>query len=368
MSEKQSVRILVVDDEHEITNLVCRWLEVEKYDCETANSGAAALELLGTYEFHLVITDIMMPGMSGIELLRVIRELYPDVAVIMATAVSERDTAVTAVELGAYGYLIKPFNRNDMTINVANALERRRLTLASQEYERTLEAKVELRTRELRLAQEEIIHRLIFAFGFRDEETGAHLKRIGLYCHAMTQGLGWGSQSVNDIKLAAPMHDVGKIGIPDAILRKPGKLTMKEIEVMKTHTTIGGRILADSEIPLMRLAHDIALSHHERWDGLGYPRGQNGSEIPVCGRIVAIVDVYDALVHKRVYKPAFCEEEAFSIMSRGKGSHFDPELLEVFLEQTAEMRRIREEVKDEEESQGNPRLGPYPTAMPNGGR
>jgi putative two-component system response regulator len=343
-----SSKILVVDDEPFIGMLVSRWLTAEGYDCETAANGELALKSLEMDSFHLVISDIMMPGMSGIELLTTVRSKFPDVAVIMATAVDDRQTAITTLERGAYGYLIKPLERNDVLINVANALERRRLILLSQEYERDLEEKVELRTKQLRAAQEEIIHRLTSAAGFRDEETGAHVRRIGLYSAVIAEKLGREAHTVNNMRLAAPMHDVGKIGIPDAILLKPGKLTPEEFEIMKLHTLIGARILADSDLPLLQLAREIALSHHEKWDGSGYPYGLSADDIPESGRIVAVVDVYDALVHKRVYKPAFPEDQAIAIMNEGRGSHLDPTILDVFLGSLSEMRRIREEVQDED--------------------
>ena len=271
MISPQDTRILIVDDEPFIGMLVSRWLSADGYECETATNGDSALEALHRDSFHLVISDIMMPGMSGTDLLTAVKNTFPDVAVIMATGVDDRRTAVLTLEAGAYGYLIKPLERNDVLINVANALERRRLILLSQEYERELERKVEVRTQELRTAQEEIIHKLISASGFRDEETGAHVRRIGLYSAVVAEALGRAPQTVNDIRLAAPMHDVGKIGIPDGILLKPGRLTSGEFEIMKKHTLIGARILGESEIPLLWLARRIALTHHEKWDGSGYP-------------------------------------------------------------------------------------------------
>ncbi|MEW6351841.1 MAG: HD domain-containing phosphohydrolase [Thermodesulfobacteriota bacterium] len=340
--------ILVVDDEPYIGMLISRWLTADGYECTTATSGDQALEELEKNSYELVISDIMMPGMSGIELLSEVKSRWPDVAMVMATAVDDRQTGVRTLQIGAYGYIIKPLAHNDVLINVANALERRRLTLLSQDYERELERKIELRTTQLREAQEEIIHRLISASGFRDEETGAHVRRIGLYSGVVARVLGWGERRANDIKLAAPMHDVGKIGIPDRILRKAGRLTREEYEIMKKHTLIGARILEGSNVPLLELARDIALTHHEKWDGSGYPQGLAGEGIPEEGRIVGVVDVYDALVHKRVYKEAFPEDKAIAIMCEAKGSHFDPHMLDAFLRVLPEMRRIREDVRDEE--------------------
>ena len=197
------------------------------------------------------------------------------------------------------------------------------------------------RTAEVRRSQSEIAMRLMAASEYRDDETGAHIRRIGLFAAALAEKAGWEPQAVGDLQLAAPMHDIGKVGIPDAILLKPGKLTAEEFEAMKGHTTIGGRILGDTDIALLRLAKEIALSHHEKWDGSGYPRGLAGEAIPQSGRIVALCDVYDALVSHRVYRPALPEEEALDIMTKGRGSHFDPELFDCFLQTLPEFRQFR---------------------------
>ncbi len=347
--QHEEAHILVVDDEDSVRGLLALQLTTDGYVCSTAAGGEEALRLLETNEFDLVLSDINMPGMSGIELLSETTRLYPNTAVLMATAVDDRDTATHALELGAYGYLIKPFSMNDVLNNVANALERRRLTLLSQEYERDLEAEVQARTRQVREREEEVVFRLLSSMGFRDDETGAHARRIGLYAAMMAKELGWKEEEVDKIRLAAPMHDLGKIGIDDGILRKPGKLTAQEFEEMKKHTTIGAKILQGSEVPLIRLAEEIALSHHEKWDGSGYPHGLAGDDIPPSGRLVAVADVYDALVHNRVYKQAYSEDKALGIMEEGRGRHFCPEVLQVFLDLHPEMRRIRNEVKDKME-------------------
>jgi putative two-component system response regulator len=344
--EKQSERILVVDDEPFITELLCRWFTAEQYSCRTAQGGEQALELLKADKFHLVVSDITMPGMSGIQLLETVRRFWPDTAVLMATAISDRQTAVEALQLGAYGYAVKPFNRNELLIDVANALERRRVTLVMREYEHSLEEKVRERTAQVRRREEQIIYRLVSASEHRDDETGAHIKRIGLYSAIMARELGWDPQRVEDIRLAAPMHDVGKIGIPDRILQKPGKLTPEEFEMIKKHTEIGAKILDDPEIPLLRMGKEIALTHHEKWDGSGYPHGLSGERIPESGRIVAVVDVYDALLYHRIYKPALPEDKVLEILRASRGKHFDPRLLDCFLTLLPEIRGIREEIRD----------------------
>jgi putative two-component system response regulator len=347
MVEPAQTRVLIVDDEPYVREILRRWLEAEGYQCVQAENAENALEVLQAGEFHLLISDIRMPGMSGLEMLVRLRSLLPDVAVIMVTAVDDRATAVTALELGAYGYVIKPFGRNEVLINVVNALERRRMDLAGRDYQQLLEEEVQERTAEIQRREEEISLRLISAAAFRNEETGSHIRRMGLYAELLATALAWRRKEIEAIRLAAPMHDVGKIGIPDTILLKPGELTTKEFQIIKTHTHIGAHILEGSRIPLLRLAKEIALSHHEKWDGTGYPRGLEGDAIPASGRLVAVVDVYDALVHDRIYRPAMTEDEAVDILIEGRGTHLDPGLLDTFLDLLPEIRRIQERVADE---------------------
>lgn len=346
MTPGETARILIVDDEPYICQILTRVLTSEGYSCEAGSNGDAAIRLLEKETFHLMISDIMMPGMSGMDLLAIVRSVYPDLAVIMLTAVDDRKTAIQGLEFGAYGYLIKPFDKNDILINVTNALERRRLALLSKRYEQDLEEKVRERTREVKEREEEIVFRLLSAMGHRDDETGSHARRIGLYAATLAKDAGWEPEAVENIRLAAPMHDLGKIGIPDSVLQKPGPLTQEEFALMRKHSEIGARILGDSDVAALKMAAQIALSHHEKWDGSGYPRGLAGTDIPESARIVAIVDAYDALVHDRVYRPAFSEEEAVSILTDGRGSHFDPQLLDRFMNLLPEMRRIREDVKE----------------------
>jgi len=234
-------------------------------------------------------------------------------------------------------------NLGDSYQKKLDLLQAARHNLLSKEQ---LEIEVSKRTATIKRRESEISGRLIYAAGFRDEETGAHINRIGLYAAAMARALGWSQFAIEDICTAAPMHDLGKIGIPDNILKKPGKLTDEEYEVMKAHPSIGADILGGSESDMIKMAAKIAASHHENWDGSGYPAGLRGAEIPIAARIVAIVDVYDALVHARVYKPALPEQEALQIMKSLDGSKFDPELFRLFLENLQAMRDIREEVQD----------------------
>ena len=351
-SEGKTPKILITDDEPAVCEIISRWLVAEGYACATAFSGEQAIRLLGDGDFRLVVSDVLMPGLSGLDLLDLVRSRFPETAVILVTGVDDKDTALSAVQLGAYGYVIKPFRKNEILINVSNALERQRLRALSQQYERTLEARVSERTAEVRQREEEIIFRLLSTAACRDDETGEHIRRIGLYSSAVARTLGWEDLAVEDMRLAGAMHDIGKVGIPDNILKKPGRLTPEEFEIMKTHTEIGGKILGGSDAPMIRMAAGIARSHHEKWDGSGYPKALPGEAIPESCRIVAVADVYDALVNDRVYRPAMSEAASIAIMNEGKGQHFDPKILEAFFDLLPEIRRIREQVKEEAVSIG----------------
>ncbi|WP_298610451.1 HD domain-containing phosphohydrolase [uncultured Thiothrix sp.] len=225
-------------------------------------------------------------------------------------------------------------------------LQQVRNSLLTQEM---LESEVQRRTLEIRKREEEIAIKLVSLTSLRDEETGAHVRRIGLYAAVMAKALGWNAEEIDTIRVAAPMHDIGKIGIPDRILRKTGVLNDEEFNVMKKHTEIGASMLRGTKIPILNMAADIALNHHERWDGSGYPQGLLGEKIPISARITTIVDIYDALVHERVYKMAMPEEEALSLMQEMAGRHLDPHLMKMFLSLLPAMRRIRLEVTEESE-------------------
>lgn len=210
-----------------------------------------------------------------------------------------------------------------------------------------LESEVQRRTLEIRRREEEIAIKLVSLTSLRDEETGTHIRRIGLYAAVMAKALNWDAEAIDNIRVAAPMHDIGKIGIPDRVLRKSGVLNDEEFNVMKKHTEIGANMLRGTKIPVLDMAASIAMNHHERWDGTGYPNGLAGEAIPLCARITTIVDIYDALVHERVYKKAMPEEEALNLMKDMAGRHLDPHLFELFLKLLPAMRRIRLEVTDQ---------------------
>jgi len=345
--KKVAPRVLIVDDESDARTTVCRWLTRAGFQCGEAASGREAIARLHDQETHLLTLDISVPDRSGLEILSQIKQRWPDTEVLVLTALEETATAVEAMTLGAYGYLLKPIGSSELIFQAKKALERRDLIVERRHYTATLEAKVRQQMQAIRLAHEETILRLLSASRYRDEETGTHVRRTGLYCELFTEVLGWPSDQVQNIRLAAPMHDLGKIGIPDAILQKPGKLTPQEFAVMKTHTVIGAQMLEGSESEILQMAHEIAMSHHERWDGTGYPRGLAGLAIPESARILAIVDVFDALTHHRVYHEALPENQAMEIMEQGRGKHFDPFLFSVFLSLLPEIRRIAHQNPDD---------------------
>ncbi len=237
--KKAAPRVLVVDDEPHARTTVCRWLTRAGFQCGEAASADEALARLQDQEAHLLTLDITVPDRSGLDVLSQIKQRWPDTEVLVLTALEETATAVEAMTLGAYGYLLKPIESGELILQATKALERRELIVERRQYTATLEAKVRQQMQAIRRAHEETILRLLSASRYRDEETGAHIKRTGLYCELFAEVLGWPADQVQNVRLAAPMHDLGKIGIPDAILQKPGKLTPQEFAVMKTHTVIG---------------------------------------------------------------------------------------------------------------------------------
>lgn len=255
----------------------------------------------------------------------------------------ELSLEATAVSVGAECIIIL----NSLGLEYEQKLQNLQIARENLLTQEDLENQVLLRTRDIRVREEEIAIRLIAAAGHRDEETGAHIRRIGLYAGEMTRVLGWDASRVDDIKLAAPMHDVGKIGISDLILHKPGVLTAAEYEVMKNHAQIGEDMLSGSGIPMLDLAAEIAGGHHEKWDGTGYPRGLKGADIPLSARIVSMLDVYDALIHRRVYKDAFSEAQTLEIMAELSGTQFDPELFQVFRDILDDIRQIKDQNPDD---------------------
>ena len=354
--EGASVRVLVVDDEEPIRRMLVRLLERQGYSCVGAADAAEARRSASQDSFDVVLADMNMPGESGLSLIGDLLKEDPDLATIMVTGEDDTRLAEAATELGAYGYIIKPFQANEIVIDVANAVRRRTLEIESRDHRRKLESMVKERTADLwkaiqeleqarddlRASQAETVERLSIAAEFRDDETARHIQRMSQYCGLLARKVIDDPEDAELVRLASVMHDVGKIGIPDGILLKPGKLTPDEYEQMKEHAAYGHRILSGGSSRLLEVAATIALTHHERWDGAGYPHGISGDDIPIEGRIAAIADVFDAITTDRVYRRAFSLGEALTIMRDGKGAQFDPTLVDAFFDIIDEVLKIKE--------------------------
>ncbi|MCD6142374.1 HD domain-containing protein, partial [Candidatus Bipolaricaulota bacterium] len=276
---------------------------------------------------------------------------------VMVTALHDVEDRVKALEAGADDFLTKPVDKTVLRARVQSLLKVKAYNDHMRNYQQELEAEVAKRTEELQQAFEKVkessletIYRLARAAEYKDEDTGTHIMRMSHYAATVARELGLPEDEAESILYAAPMHDVGKIGIPDRILLKPGKLDPDEWKVMKQHTLIGGKILSGSEAGFIKLAEVIALTHHEKWDGSGYPNGLTGEDIPIAGRITAIADVFDALTSKRPYKEPFPLEKSFSIIREGRGTHFDPAVVDAFFAVTDEILAIKERFKGEGDS------------------
>lgn len=341
------MNILIAEDDAITLNRIRHFLEKWGHHVIPAKDGKEALEKFLSDDVDIILTDWNMPEMDGMELVRQINRhghIKPFVYTIFLTSRSYKDDVVAALsEEGVDDYLVKPFDPDELQARIGVGQRTVRLERALKEYSQGLEKIVLKQTRVIRETQEETIYRLLTALESRDEETGGHVRRIALSSAIMAGAMGWDPDKVEDLRLAAPMHDIGKIGVPDAILLKPGKLTAEEFKIMKTHTTIGGQILGGSHFRMLQMAHDIAVSHHEKWNGKGYPDGLAEENIPLVGRILAIVDVYDALSHDRVYHKAESEDTVLKLMQEGRGSHFDPGLYDLFIELLPRLRTIAAE-------------------------
>jgi len=355
-TDGKMARILVVDDEDLNLRLIEALLRPQGYEVTLARDGAEALEKVRENPPDLILLDIMMPRMNGFETAGKIRSdpatmLIP---IVMVTALQDVEDRVKALEVGADDFLTKPVDRMELRARVRSLLKVKAYNDHMKNYQQELEAQVAQRTEQLRQAFEKItrasletIHRLARAAEYKDEDTGAHILRMSNYSAAIARKMGLDDVTVERILYAAPMHDVGKIGIPDSILLKPGPLGKEEWELMKQHTTIGARILEGSDGDFIRMAEMISLTHHEKWDGNGYPRGLQGEDIPLVARIVAIADVFDALMSKRPYKQPFSLEKSLGIIRESRGSHFDPEAVDAFFSIQDEILVIRGQFKDE---------------------
>lgn len=355
--------VLVVDDIKKNIDVVLNTLS-DICDVSTALSGRSALQLIRESPPDLILLDIMMPDMDGLEVCRILKkdDSTAEIPILFLTGMIDVKEKLLGFEAGAVDYIIKPFEPVEMIARVKTHIS---LFIAKKELKRqneVLEEKIAERTKELVLTQEITIDTLAGLAEYRDPETGGHIQRTKYYVQALANHLKKLTEYKNILTLevielitkSAPLHDIGKVGTPDHILLKPGKLSPEEFEIMKEHTTIGYTTLLSAEKRLgynsfLTYAKEIAWSHHEKWDGSGYPNGLIGESIPVSGRLMAIADVYDALISKRVYKPPFTHDTAVSIMVEGRGKHFDPMMLDIFIKIEDEIRKIALNFADFEE-------------------
>ncbi|MDR3737188.1 MAG: response regulator [Acidobacteriaceae bacterium] len=322
--------------------------EIGNLEIFSASNGLEALNWCETHQADIVIVDWMMPQMDGLAFLRAYRQRPDsvDVPIVMITASEELEIRLQALDMGANDFLVRPLQPAEIRARLRNMLVLRRAYLALTNQAACLAAEVAAATAQIRARERELVARLAGAVEYRDPETGAHVARMALYSQAIAQQLGLNAAHVDLILEAAPMHDVGKVGIPDHILLKPGRLTPEEMQIMRQHAELGGEILTGSESALVQMAESIAIGHHERWDGAGYPDGLRGSTIPIEARIVAVADVFDALTSIRPYKSAWSLDAARDYLRDQSGSHFDPDCVDAFLRAWPEIIKIHEKLPD----------------------
>jgi putative two-component system response regulator len=348
-------RVLATDDRAEILRLIERTLR-DRYECELASSVAEARGRLAAAPFDLVLCDIQMPGETGLVLVEEIVRDHPGTAIVMVTGEDDPGIAERAFELGAHGYLVKPFWPGQLRITAANALRQQQLENAERVRHAALVGSAEEKTAalrdelieaqraaiaELRASRQETVEKLARAIEMHDPETGCHVHRMASTAALLGERMGLEAGRMQLLRAAAPMHDVGKIATPDAVLRKTGELTAEERARMEEHTTVGHSILCDSESDLLRMAAEVALTHHEWFDGSGYPQGLSGEEIPLEGRIVAVADVFDALLSDRPYREAMPVEAASGLIADERGTHFDPAVVDALLDNLDEALALR---------------------------
>ncbi|WP_367013287.1 HD domain-containing phosphohydrolase [Bremerella sp. JC817] len=369
----RDAKIVVIDDEPVNIKVVSRLLRIEGYTHFVTTSNATeAYQLVKDERPDLVLLDLMMPHVSGLEILRQIRqdEQLAHTPTIILTATTDRETRVEALRTGANDFLNKPIDASELIPRVGNLLVLKRHQDRLEDYSRELELAVRERTAQLEASRRDILHCLARAAEFRDDDTGYHVLRVGRYARIIAEGLGLDPNYVTEIEQAAQLHDVGKIGISDDVLKKPGKLTEEEFALMqkhpnlgkrvlqrispqvetalRDHASIGANVLGAAHSPILEMAARIALTHHEWWNGSGYPLGLKGEDIPLEGRITAVADVFDALSTRRCYKNAFPIEKCFEIMTDEKGSHFDPMVLDAFFAKRKEIVEIQMKYADDE--------------------
>jgi len=344
-------RILVVDDEPQNRLLLRLFCEKWGYEVVEASDGHEALEIAREKIPDVVIMDVMMPVMDGFTATKKLKEdpRTAFIPVIIVTALDAREDRLRGIEAGADDFLTKPIDMEELKLRLKNTLKIKAYHDLLREYNRQLEREVVKRTEELKKSYLDTLYRLVKAAEYKDPETGNHIRRISYYTKELSLALGLDRRFAEQMFYASPMHDIGKVGVPETVLLKKGILSPKEWEQVKQHTLIGGEILSSPKAPVIE--REIALHHHERWDGSGYPYGLKGEEIPLSARIVSVADVYDALRSRRPYKPPLPHREAYRIITEGdmklKPYHFDPAVLDVFVKLHRRFEEIYEELSDD---------------------
>ncbi|MCK9472494.1 HD domain-containing phosphohydrolase [Sulfurimonas sp.] len=347
--------ILLCDDELMNRKVASKILNKEGFNVIEAQNGKEAIEVLNRQKVDLILMDLMMPVMDGYEATAIIKsdDRFSTIPLIIISALSDKEAINKGLKLGADEYLTKPYDIIEFGLRVKNAIKLGAYQNMLKEHKKILEQEVAKKTKELQDAlieiqksEQDIISILGKTAEYRDNETSVHTLRVGEMAALIARKIGWSSDDVELIRLASPMHDLGKVGIADNILLKPGKLDEEEFEIMKQHSTIGYSILSQKETPLLKLAAEIANTHHEKYNGKGYPNGLIGDNIPLSGAIVAVVDVFDALLSERPYKRAFTLETALEIIKNDSGTHFNPKVVELFMDSLDEIIAIRTKLQD----------------------
>ncbi|VAW62506.1 Response regulator [hydrothermal vent metagenome] len=340
--------ILIVDDAPKNIQVLANILGDESYDISYATNGKEALGHIEENDFDMVLLDVMMPGMDGYEVCRIIKKnhLYNDIPVIFITAKTDQESLMEAFDAGAQDYITKPFNSSELMVRVETHLKLKAFEDSQQVVIDNALAELKMLNKEIIETQKEVIFTMGSIGETRSKETGLHVKRVAEYSRLFCLLCGLDNYEADLVAMASPMHDIGKVGIPDSILNKKGRLTVDEFEVMKTHAKIGYEMLKHSERPIMRTAATIALEHHEKWDGSGYPKGLPGKKINLYGRITALADVFDALGSDRCYKKAWDDKKIFELLKEQSGKHFDPELVSMFFDNLEKFFEIRTRYQD----------------------
>lgn len=339
---QRTFKILIVDDTAKNIQVVASVLKVQGYELAFATNGYKAITAVEENEYDLILLDVMMPGIDGYETCQQIKKIpkAAHIPIIFLTAKNDEESIIMGLDSGGVDYVTKPFNRRELLARVETHLK-------LKDYEDNLEEKVKKLTSEIEATQREVVFTMGAIGEARSKETGNHVKRVAEYSYIFGINLGLSTKQALLLKEASPMHDIGKVAIPDAILHKQGKLDSDEWEIMKTHAQLGYDMLRFSEQPLLKAAATIALNHHEKYDGSGYPQGLSGEDIPVFGRVIAICDVFDALGSKRCYKDAWDDDKIFEFIKNESGKMFDPQLVKIFFSHLNQFLSIRHKLRDD---------------------